>query len=316
VLRKTSDGGRQWSPAPAPPASADTVAQVRFADAANGWVFGPDLWVTHDGGASWQQLSTHGEMVTSLEAADGRAVAVFATTTTFQVYTSAVGSDTWQPVPGASGPAVGSTPDASRNPQVAIEGSVAYVASSGATDNDNSVDSGVLLSGPADGSAPWQRLPIPCPRYNNFPMPVAAAPGELVLGCGGDAAIDTSPKYVYRSADGGHTWATGPAPNPYAGELPAPGFLDDIAVTPAGAIVASGDNEAYFSWDNGTTWHTPAALAAAVIPTPYSGPILIGMTTSEQGFALQSGEISHANGPSWIWMTYDAGQTWTQVPVN
>jgi photosystem II stability/assembly factor-like uncharacterized protein len=289
---------------------------VRFADAANGWIFGPGLWVTHNGGASWRQLSTHGQMVTSLEAADGRAVAVFATTTTFQVYTSAVGSDTWQPVPGASGPASGGIDDVDRNPQVAIEGSIAYVASDGET-ADDTTNGGVLLSGPADGSAPWQRLPVPCPRYNDFPMPVAAAPGELVLGCGGSAAMGTSPKYVYRSTDGGHTWTTGPAPgSPYTGELPEAGFLDDIAVTPAGAIVASGDREAYFSWDNGTTWHTPTALAAAVSRDAYAGEVLIGMTTSEQGFALPLTEIFDANGSSWIWMTYDAGHTWTRVPLT
>jgi hypothetical protein len=133
------------------------VAQVRFADGANGWAFGPSLWVTHNGGVSWRQLSTNGQMVTSLEAADGRAVAVFATNTTFQVYTSVVGSDTWQPVPGASGPALGFTSDVNRNPQVAIEGSVAYVASSGETDNDTT-GAGVLLSGPASmlrRARPW-----------------------------------------------------------------------------------------------------------------------------------------------------------------
>jgi hypothetical protein len=291
------------------------VAQVRFADAANGWVFGPGLWATHNGGASWQQLSTHGQMVTSLEAADGRAVAVFAGTTTFQVYTSVVGSDAWQPVPGASGPALGLIGGGLEyNPQVAIAGSTAYVASSEESENDSSVSSGVLLSGPADGSAPWQRLPVPCPRYNSIEMPVAASPGELALGCGGSAAMGTSPKYVYQSADGGHTWATGPAPNPDVGELPESGFLDDIAVTPAGAIVASGDRGVYFSWDGGTTWNTPVALAAAVSRSADADEVLVGMTTSEQGFALPGPvEIGLAHGASWIWMTYDAGHTWTQV---
>jgi len=317
VLRKTSDGGRQWVPAPAPGLAGQpgSVAQVRFADGANGWVFGPGLWVTHNGGASWRQLSIHGQRVTSLEAADGRAVAVFTGTTTFHVYASAVGSDTWQPVAGASGPALGSSQETSRNPQIAIEGSAAYVASSALTGaTDSPAGGGVLLSGPADGSAPWQRRRVPCPRYISDQMPVAAAPGELVLGCGGNAAMGTSLKYVYRSTDGGHTWATGPAPDPNIGELPAAGFLDNIAVTPAGAVVASGDREAYFSWDNGTTWHTPAALAAAVRPNPDGDSVLIGMTTSEQGFALP--ELSDANRSSWIWMTYDAGHTWTRMPLT
>jgi photosystem II stability/assembly factor-like uncharacterized protein len=323
VMRKTTDGGRQWFPVPAPSATPVTypdyephagVAQVRFADPANGWVFGPDLWVTHDGGATWRQLSTGGLMVTSLEAADGHAVAVFAGNTTFQVYTSAVGSDAWQAVPGADGPAQGAVSEVDRNPQVAIEGSTAYVSSSGIYAESGG---GVLLTGPADGSAPWQRLPVPCPPYASAQMPVATVPGELVLGCGGDAASGQSQKYVFTSADGGGSWQTRAAtPLPFS-ELPQPGFLGDIAVTPAGTIVGSGDREVYFSWDNGATWHTPAALAAAVYLGGDADQVVVGMTTSEQGFALPGTvEMSLANGASWIWMTYDAGSTWIRVPIS
>lgn len=354
VMRKTTDGGHQWFPVPAPragpggvpetyPDAVSTapevwpewsggvsggpgsgVAQVRFADAANGWAFGPDLWVTHDGGATWRHLSTSSLMVTSLEAADGRAVAVFTgpgQQAKFQVYTSAVGSDAWQPVPGATGLDWGHSQDFDRDPQVAIEGSTAYVSSSGPYGNTSYTEGGVVLSGPADGSAPWQQLPVPCAWGEEFSMPVAAAPAEVVLGCQGPDDVSGSPKYVYRSADGGHTWATGPAPgSPYTGELPARGFLDDLAVTPAGTIVASGDREIYFSWDNGASWHTPAALAPTVsLDDPDQQPIvvLIGMTTSSQGFALPGpAAISLAHGTSWIWMTYDAGQTWIKVPLT
>jgi hypothetical protein len=35
------------------------------------------------------------------------------------------------------------------------------------------------------------------------------------------------------------------------------------------------------------------------------------------GFALPGyPEIGVANGSSWIWMTYDAGHSWTQVPLS
>lgn len=329
VMRKTTDGGRQWFPVPAPRAvpggvpggPAGGVAQVRFADAATGWVFGPDLWVTHDGGASWRQLSTHGLMVTSLEAADGRAVAVFTgpgPTAKFVVYTSAVGSDAWQPIPGAAGLTQGFGQDFDRNPQVAIEGSAAYVSSNGVYGYTAAANGGVLLSGPANGSAPWQRLPVPCPFGAEVQMPVAAAPGRVVLGCGGSASSGQSPKYVYTSAEGGHSWqATGPAPAPVQSQLPQPGFLDDIAVTPTGTIVASGDREAYFSWDNGATWHTPSALATAVFLGGDADQVLVGMTTSNQGFALPGPvEIGNAKGASWIWMTYDAGSTWVRISLT
>jgi photosystem II stability/assembly factor-like uncharacterized protein len=322
VVRMTTDGGRRWTAVPAPPApvlvaspgpGVNGITQIRFADAANGWAFGPDLWVTHDGGASWQQLSTHGLSVTSLEAADGRAVAVFASETAFSVYTSTAGSDTWQPVPGASGPASVSDEFFGPNPQVAIDGSRAYVSSGAEYGNDP----GILMSGPADGSAAWQRLPIPCLDETAVDMPVAVTPSEVVLGCGGSAASGQSPKDVYLSADGGRSWQGGTQARDAPGELPMPGFLDDIAITPAGTIVASGDREAYFSWDNGTTWQTPAALAPAIYLGGEAGQVVIGMTTDDQGFALPGyPEIGVANGSSWIWMTYNAGHSWTQVPLS
>ena len=68
---RTTDGGRQWQGIPAPrdllatgsafPASSG-VRGVRFADPADGWVFGSDLWSTHDGGATWNRLTIGGSL--------------------------------------------------------------------------------------------------------------------------------------------------------------------------------------------------------------------------------------------------------------
>ena len=69
------------APLTGPPAGALGVSQLRFLDTHDGWAFGPQLWVTHDGGGHWTQEQTYGLRVTDLETAGDRAFAVFATCT-------------------------------------------------------------------------------------------------------------------------------------------------------------------------------------------------------------------------------------------
>ena len=63
----------QFVGTPAP--RTDQVSQLRFADAQNGFAYGPQLWVTHDAGASWNQLDPGGQVV-ELEAGGGYAYAI------------------------------------------------------------------------------------------------------------------------------------------------------------------------------------------------------------------------------------------------
>ena len=55
------------------------MSEVRFADPADGWVFGPDLWSSHNGGTSWTRVNLGaGAQVEALEAAGGTVDAVVA----------------------------------------------------------------------------------------------------------------------------------------------------------------------------------------------------------------------------------------------
>jgi photosystem II stability/assembly factor-like uncharacterized protein len=82
AILRTTDGGRNFTGIPAPQAPLSTSAsaasgysQLRFADASNGFAYGPDLYVTHDGGASWHPVDLGGT-VTDLAISAG---AVYAT---------------------------------------------------------------------------------------------------------------------------------------------------------------------------------------------------------------------------------------------
>ncbi len=64
-LVRTNDGARTWLGIPGPDTHAASeqsggVAKVRFADPDNGWAFGPELWVTHDGGTRWSHPTLPG----------------------------------------------------------------------------------------------------------------------------------------------------------------------------------------------------------------------------------------------------------------
>jgi photosystem II stability/assembly factor-like uncharacterized protein len=82
---------------------ASDVSQLRFANALDGYAFGPALWETDDGGATWANVPAPGQ-VTELETADGEAYALVtgagsANSTSNELLISPVGSRQWQQVP-------------------------------------------------------------------------------------------------------------------------------------------------------------------------------------------------------------------------
>ena len=70
----TADAGTSFVALPAPggryarkAGTYPSVSQIRFANREDGWVFGPDLYATHDGGQQWIEIPVSGS-VTSLAA--------------------------------------------------------------------------------------------------------------------------------------------------------------------------------------------------------------------------------------------------------
>jgi hypothetical protein len=288
VLRKTIDGGRTWFGGPPPPAG---VSEVLFADARDGWVFGPGLWATHDGGASWHQVPTHGASVYSLRAAGGYVVAAFARcgsaceAARFTVYTSPAGADRWEPAPGATG-----TGDA----QVAMAGGSAYVVSS-----IRFTSAVTLLAGPADGSARWRRRPVPCPAGWLAAVAAGAAPG-LVVACA-PIGYHPTPTQVYRSADAGAGWRR------LAG-LSLEDSVSAVSVTPDGTILVGGAYTGMMiSRDGGRSWHAvPTVDDSDAVQG--GGSFTAAMTGKQQGFAIVAQQR--------LWLTNDGGRSWTPVTIR
>lgn len=307
AVRRTTDGGLTWTALPSPPAPwggvtpdgtgripADAVTSVLFADARDGWAFGPGLWATHDGGATWHKVATGGRAVQHMAAAGGQVIASLESCDPSDascdgarpvgVESSPASQDAWRLVPGAAG-----------GTAVAAQAGTGFAVSAGTgqfgTDEE-------LLAGPADGSARWAGRPLPCRQGAVALAAVTAA--RLMLAC---AQLGAHPAttYLYWSSDAGAHWTRFAVLGLYDG-------ASAIEQAPDGTVLVAGIyNGVELSRDGGRTWTSPAAVDGSD-SVQGGGPVTTGLVTSEEGYVI--GWL----GP--LWITRDAGRTWAKVPVH
>jgi BNR/Asp-box repeat len=317
-LAGTSDYGTSWYGVSAPltgaPDGSTGVGQLRFLNTRYGWAFGPQLYATTNGGASWTRQSTHGMRVTDLETAGDRAFALFATCTgggaaygadctAFSLYTSVAGSGRWQPVPGpVSGLEPAQAGGGGASAGLALSGGRGYLLA----------PSGELLSGPLTGGA-WsvvgereQCLPgSPGPDGQPTGALLAADSAELVLVCTSatDSATGAQTKSVTESADHGKTWSA-----PRSADVK--GIAASVATQGSSLVLLATGTGLYLSTDGGDTWHLahPSPRGAAAGEGGYS---YVGMTSATDGVALPADADLHE-----VFITTDGGRTWRAHAVS
>jgi hypothetical protein len=320
-LAGTSDYGTTWygvsAPLTGPPDGSSGVGQIRFLNTSYGWAFGPQLWATTDGGATWTRQDTHGMRVTDLETVGDRAFALFATCTgggsgyaahctAFSLYTSVAGSGQWQRVPG---PVSGLRPS-----QAGAQGASASLVLTGGPASGTGyllAPSGELLSGPLTGAA-WsvasdqeQCLPgTPGPDGQPTGALLAADSAELVLVCTSatDLTAGSQTKSVVESSDNGTTWSA-------AQSADVNGVATSVAIQGSSLMVLATDAGIYRS-TNGGTWQlaqpSPGGAAAGEDGFSY-----VGMTSAADGVALPADAGLHE-----VFITTDGGQTWRARAVS
>jgi hypothetical protein len=307
--RATADGGLHWAKATAPPAPwggvvpnrsgnvpLDAVTRVLFANAKDGWAYGPGLWATHNGGVSWHEVSTHRHDVYSMAVTSGYVVATFDTCgevgsgcygpATFTVETTPVDRDAWRPAPGAAGEGA---------PALTAAGGTAYAYGVGRPSFPGKL---TLLAGPANGSKHWHSQAMPCPA--SAITASASSATRLLLAC---ALLGMHPTttHLYRSADGGASWtqfATRP-------------LFDGASVieqTPNGTLLVGGIyNGIELSRDGGRTWAQPASVDDSN-SIQGGGELAAALTTNNDGYVV--GYL----GP--LWITGNGGKSWRQISVH
>jgi photosystem II stability/assembly factor-like uncharacterized protein len=315
---RTTDGGQHWAGIPAPRDALATtgmstgVTEVRYADPSNGWVYGPDLWSTHDGGATWTALRVGGAtpFVEDLEASGGMVDLVAASgcdpqttpTCSVQLWQATVGSDNFQPVPGVTLPS-GSVGRGA----LTLHGRTGYLLAEGQEGAPVPI-----LWRTTDGTH-WTQGPSVC--ANNFGVAsVAAIDSQRAAAlCAGEPGAGSSSKQLYATSDAGATWVPEGTPAPTGGD----GGTLAAADAPTLAIAtASGAAEIYRTTDGGATWQTALQLDDGGL-----GWGDFGFTDASHGLAVH-GPVAFAGSgggladPATLFLSSDAGVTWDPVVIS
>ena len=294
AVARTIDGGNTWAAVPAPAASmipgpgqgASGISGLRFADARNGWAFGPDLWATHDGGTTWARLTipglAAGAAVAALETAGGTVHAVVFDGGGYRVASSPVGTDHWSlsavRVPVGAGPVP--------SVQLILSGASGWLL-----ENDRTVVAGARLVNGA-----WVTWQPPCADVVGPAFLAASSPTELAAAC--DVGLWGAPAgdHLYLSHDGGSTFAA-------SGTVAPVQMASQVAASSASMIVVAGSDSTgarlVATFDGGRTWTVVASLGAVTIRD-------LGFTSAQQGVVI----TTSADAPASLLMTRDGGHTW------
>lgn len=298
AMWRTSDG-RNWTSMPGAAFNvpgvngcADPcVEHIRFANDQVGYAFGQSaLFLTSDGGASWQR-QPGGAL--QLETLDGNVIRVTSSHSgcpgpcDIGVEVSAIGSGSWtstESIPNTDG--VGGA-------LLSRGGSDAYLLLTRNPASGAPNQTSTLYRSTDDGQS-WQAVGEPCPQTGQEVDSVAIAAGR---GNGVSALCMTrQAPYHYRvvtSTDAGSHFATHP------GEIPL-GSASLLTGDPDTVLVAAGDGMAR-STDGGATWQPV---------TDVTGRIgFVGFESDTVGRAVS------ADG-STIWTTRDAGLTWHAASIG
>jgi hypothetical protein len=325
-LAGTSDDGQHWYGVSAPvtgaPDGASGVGQLRYLDLNDGWAYGPQLFVTSDGGADWTQENTYGLRVTDLETAGSMAFAVLASCqgggaayasdcSKFSLYSTAKGTTSLQRVQlqlpaGQRATAMGTSGQAS-SATLALTGGPSggqgYLLS----------PSGDILTGSLTGS-PWKYAgKAPCTpgtaAANGTPLGAQLAAGStrLLINCAspaGSGSVRTGTggsgqaNELYQSTSGGASWTKVSQP-------PAAGQATSLAGSSQGDVVLATTSGIDYSPD-GTSWQQATITGGA----PRGGFQYVGMTSPTQGVAVPA-DASLGE----VYITTDAGLTWTASQI-
>jgi hypothetical protein len=313
ALARTSDEGSRWAELPAPSAdyvapgaqstsSLPAVREVRFADRLDGWVFGPALFATHDGGRTWQQINLGGSVI-SLETSGGYVDAIVSPCSGGAVCT---GPLRLEQAPDGGGPFVTVLSSPSVESSGLYSGGLSLHAPVGFA-KFGFADLLYATSNLANTKG-WNPFANPCAATDSSPSSLASivAPNSTILYslCTGAGAAGSMSKDLVVSQNGVST-LVGPAP--------LAGTSEWLAATSSRVLVmgaASGASWLNRSTDGGHTWSTVETSADGGI-----GFNDLGFTSNTQGIVIHGRPGPPDNYASQLLMTHDGGANWQPVPI-
>ena len=313
-LAHTTNGGRSWQALTGPRAAVTPgafmcsrhpcVSDVLFADPQVGYLYGPSLLMTRDGGVSWRAV--RGTYTETLALADGRAWRVAFDHTgcpgpcNAVLQEARIGARAWHTLK-RLGSVLGT--------QIVSSGSSLLVAIYGNQAGGTSAQAVLYRS--TDGGGSWRVQTDPCSGRAPDGSHAEQDLTDLATARGGFFAGLCSPHtgfgtFVVTSTDGGRSWIT-------AGAVPARAQVSLLAAaSPTTLAAASGPvggrgsftARLLISSDGGHRWR-PAAANRQQITLLLGAPAWLGFQTPREGRWIAS--------PKDLWVTTDGGSRWRRA---
>jgi photosystem II stability/assembly factor-like uncharacterized protein len=251
------------------------------------------LWVTNDGGISWHRasigpsvydVSAIGENVWALTSACNAdsAGSASAPPCALVLEQSVDAGNSWSAVSGSGLTALTEAPQSAQHVELArITLSRAYVLTDTADQLASDPNSGFGLVYTDDAGQTWSTRPVPCAGAFGLGAEIAASgTDDLWFLCGSQASGGEQSKELYRSSDGGFTWAlsasatglgTPPPPASDPNTLPLGGYIAPFSIghknlavlSPSTAWLYPTRSSLLQTVDGGRSWSPVADLVAA-----------------------------------------------------
>lgn len=316
AVAPTKDGGRSFAP---PSTVTDyscgngyPATKVAFDNVGDGFVYGPELFVSHDDGSTWNTAKGFSDVLNVVPL--GRSVWALEESCSQStgncdvgVEQSTDGGRSWSTV---TLPAQDMTPFAPAMVRTSVSSTLIDIPPLRAV--NGSAPSPSLVLRTTDGGRTWQQSSVSCVGLVNF---VSQAPdGTIWLGCASEPGAGNQAKELVRSFDGGATWTavqcpanTNPAsiPGCYFSNTMDGGYLGDlVAISSTTAFADGGRNDVLVTRDGGTTW----SETNPVIGDMDSGTTGLFFANVEDGWVISGATSTNNEG---LWRTTDGGSTWS-----
>jgi hypothetical protein len=307
VLR-TTNGGDTWRKvgrihAPLTYDKPAGVTEIRFADDLHGWAFGPTLWSTDDGGATWAKQQIPGGLDhVAVLAANADVVYAVLTPCSLNEVPSHCALSLWKTTVGGGSWTKtslrfpkGLAPGTAR---ISLFGDAGYVIAPRESDPD-------FLRATTNG-VHWGPRPDPCNEVDDMLIDVKAISSTRVAFlCRADPGMSHSLKRVFVSKDTGHTAKA-------FGTVPFEGIESQLGATPSGQLFMTSWG-AVGSWiyraNGGRAWTTPVASNDGGV-----GWNDVVMATDKVGFVVHGpAALFPGNRPGELGETTDGGRHWNPV---
>jgi photosystem II stability/assembly factor-like uncharacterized protein len=309
-LLLTGDGGGRWTVLPALPAplgyynsSANAVMEVAFADAANGFLYGPGLLATHDGGRSWsrqplppvQALSVGSRYAYALTLAQPGGSALWRT---------AIGSGGWARLPLPAGASPPSLSPGYGTLLLYAEGGTLVLLRPGFTGPRVTPGQVGQLWVSLDNGTDWRARPVPCTPPDGGGAAVLSIalrhPDAWLLDCFDSeqsSQEQNTQHHLYGTTDAGLSWVR--LPDPTSQNMP-----DLLADNGSGHAFLATEGIAdtlVGSFDGGQHWQTLLTSGGS-----FYGWADLRFVNAETGFVVGPTHYS----PEHLYRTDDGGRTW------